>query len=91
MIALNNRFIQGKRLEPSSCLQTAFKSNLNVTQAVHFPEARPTVYKKKKILCLIQLSMKFFLLINVKMPTIVGISTFMSRKNSNLDLSKPEK
>ena len=32
--------------------------------------------------CSTQLSMKFFLLINVKMPTIVGILTFMSRKNS---------
>ena len=29
--------------------------------------------------CLTQLSMKFYLLINVKMPTIVGILTFMSR------------
>ena len=29
-----------------------------------------------------QLNMKFFLLINVKMPTIVGILTFMSWKNS---------
>ena len=28
--------------------------------------------------CSTQLSMKFFLLINVKMPTIVGILTFMS-------------
>ena len=28
--------------------------------------------------------MLFFLLINVKMPTIVGILTFMSRKNSVL-------
>ena len=30
--------------------------------------------------CSTQLSMKFFLLINVKMPTIVGILTFISRK-----------
>ena len=36
--------------------------------------------------CSIQLSMNFFLLINVKMPTIVGILTFMSRKNSILGL-----
>ena len=36
-------------------------------------------------------SMKFFLLINVKMPTIVGILTFMSRKNSILSLSDPNK
>ena len=41
--------------------------------------------------CSTQLSMKFFLLINVKMPTIVGILTFMSGKNSILDLSEPKK
>ena len=35
--------------------------------------------------------MKFFLLINVKMPTIVGILTFMSKKNSIIGLSEPEK
>ena len=35
--------------------------------------------------------MKFFLLINVEMPTIVGILTFMSRKNSILGLCEPEK
>ena len=36
-------------------------------------------------------SMEFFLLINIKMPTIVGILTFMSRKNSILGLYEPEK
>ena len=41
--------------------------------------------------CSTQLSMKIFVLINVEMPTIVGISTFMSRKNSILGLSEPEK
>ena len=35
--------------------------------------------------------MEFFQLINVKMPTIVGILTFMSGKNSIVDLSEPEK
>ena len=35
--------------------------------------------------------MKFFLLIIVKMPTIVGISTFISRKNSILGLPEPKK
>ena len=35
--------------------------------------------------------MKFFLLRNVKMPTIVGILTFMSGKNSILGISEPEK
>ena len=35
--------------------------------------------------------MKFFLLINVKMPTVVGILIFMSGKNSILGLSEPKK
>ena len=34
---------------------------------------------------------EIFLLINVKMPAMVGILTFMSRKNSILVLSEPEK
>ena len=38
-----------------------------------------------------QLSMKFFLLINVKMPTIVGILTSMSGKNNILGLSEPKR
>ena len=33
---------------------------------------------------------EIFLLINVQMPTVVGILTFMSRKNSILDLSEPK-
>ena len=33
---------------------------------------------------------EIFLLINVKMPTVVGILTFMSRKNSILGLSESE-
>ena len=41
--------------------------------------------------CSAQVSMKFFLLINVKMPTIVGILTFMSGKNSILGISEPKK
>ena len=44
----------------------------------------------KLFTCSTQLSMKFFLLINVKMPTIVGILTFMSGKNSILSLSEPK-
>ena len=45
----------------------------------------------KLISCSTQLSTKFFLLINVKMPTIIGILTFMSGKNSFLGLSEPKK
>ena len=44
-----------------------------------------------KYSCSTQLTMKFFLLINVKMPTINGILTFMSKKNSILGLSEPKK
>ena len=40
--------------------------------------------------CSTQLSMIFFLLINVKMPTIVGILTFISGKNSIICLSEPK-
>ena len=36
-----------------------------------------------------QLSMKLFLLINVKMPPIVGILTCMSEKNNILGLTEP--
>ena len=46
-------------------------------------------YKKIRKLNIFQAQTKptmlFFLLINVKMPTIVGILTFMSRKNSMLN------
>ena len=41
--------------------------------------------------CSTQLSIKFFLLINVKMPTVVGILTFMCGEKSNLGLSDPKK
>ena len=45
----------------------------------------------KLLSCSTQLSMKFFLLINVKMPTTVGILTFMSMKNSILSLFESDK
>ena len=45
----------------------------------------------KHFSCSTQLSMKFFLLINVKMPTIIGILTFISGANSILGLAEPKK
>ena len=63
----------------------AYDSHCSV-QSVHLHSlvrARPRDYEKKII--------KFFLLVNVKMPTTVGILTFMSRKNDILGLSEPEK
>ena len=41
--------------------------------------------------CSTQLSMEFFLLISVKMTKIVGILTFMNKKNSILGLSERNK
>ena len=41
--------------------------------------------------CSTQLSIKFFQLINVKIPTVVGILTFMSGKNSTLGLFEHKK
>ena len=54
-------------------------------------ESNPGPEVIKLFSCSTQLSMKFFLLITVKMPTIVGILTFMSGKNSILCLSGPKK
>ena len=49
-------------------------------------EARPEVIKRFSYSA--QLSMKFILLINVKMPTIVGILTFISKINTISDSIK---
>ena len=49
---------------------------------------RPRGYKT---FFMLNSNMKFFLLINVKMPTIVGILTFINRKNSILSLFESEK
>ena len=61
-------------------------------------EKRPGPEVIKLFPCSTQLSMTFILLINVKMPTNVqqmptsaNNLTFMSRKNSVLGLSEPEK
>ena len=59
-----------------------------VRQAILYVERHEVI---KLFSCSTELSMKIFLLINVKMPTIVGILTFMSRKNSILGLSEPKK
>ena len=56
---------------------------------IHYEKTGSEVIKES--LCSTHLSMKFFLLINVKMPTIVGILTFISRKNSILSLYEPDK
>ena len=52
---------------------------------------RPGPEVIKRFSCSTQLNMKFFLPINVEIPTIVGILTFMSGKNSILGLPEPKK
>ena len=63
--------------------------NININSSNSVPRTGPEVIKLFS--CSTQLNMKFFLLINVKMPTIVGILTFLSEKNSILGLSEPKK
>ena len=46
----------------------------------HKEQATPGPEVIKHFSCLFQLSIKFSLLINMKMPTIVGIFIFMSRE-----------
>ena len=62
---------------------------LGVLEKVYriYPAIRPSPKIIKLCSCSTHLSMKFFLL-SVKMPTIVGILTFMSRKNSIIGLSE---
>ena len=55
------------------------------------PFAKPGPKVIKLFSCSAQLSMKFYLLINVKMPTIVGILIFLSRNNGILGLSESGK
>ena len=52
----------------------------------HIDQSRPEVIKLFH--CSTQLSTKFILLINVKMPTIVGILTFISMINTTSERLK---
>ena len=66
--------------------QGLFKVCANPVKGITTNQNFPATFCKQtpKVLklfsCSTQLSMKIFLLINVKMPTTVGILTFMSRK-----------
>ena len=73
--------IQAPRLKTNFILNSAEHEILNAD-----------MYKNNKKVSIFQaqisLECYFFLLINVKMPTIVGILTFMSRKNFMLSSVK---
>ena len=62
--------------------------NLKVYPYIISPQGPKVI---KLFSCSTQLSMDFFLLINVKMPTVVGILTFLNMKNSIISLSEPKK
>ena len=66
----------------STCRSPGFNTNC-VQAAKTLVRVTGSPKSMKLFSCTTQLSVKFFLLINVKMPTIVGIGilTFMSRKN----------
>ena len=55
------------------------KLQIDCSRSYFGPSTGPEVIKLFS--CSAQLRLKFILLINVKMPTIVGILTFMSRIN----------
>ena len=55
---------------------------------LHRFQNRPRAYKTFFFLCSTKLSTKFILLINVKMPTIAGILTFISRINASYESLK---
>ena len=65
------------------CLSDNLKRALTLTSLRSGPEVI------KLFSCSTQLSMKFSPLIDVKMPTIVGILTYMSGKNNILGLTEP--
>ena len=78
-----------RNLDPAYKLDLDFCNVFGREPPPLIPQPGPEVIKL--FLCSAQLNMKFFLLINVKMPTIVGILTFMSVKNSIPGLSEPKK
>ena len=62
-----------------------------VLNCFEIPYARAQARGYTTVFMLHSIEHEFFLIINVKMPTIVGILTFMNRKNSIISLSEPKK
>ena len=60
-----------------------WKNCIKIGSGKNLPKQGPEVIKLFS--CSIQLSMKFSLLINMKMPTTVGIFIFISKENSQLN------
>ena len=68
-------------------LKTDFTEHLNLLSKIEsFITLRPGPEVIKLLSCSIQMSMGFIMLINVKMPTIVGILTFISMINTRFNV-----
>ena len=65
-------------VEENICCRACSNLLAVLLESPPFTKTPPRSYKNIHA----QLSMKFFWLINVKMPTVVGILTLLSRKNS---------
>ena len=74
---------------PATCIWLAIILFCSVLKV----EDRATEYPGTEVIklfsCSAQLSMKFSMLINIKMPTIVGILTSMRGENNILGLTEP--
>ena len=84
-------FLHFFRLKNATTTDFRSTMRLNKASTYDFEELGPGPEVIKLFSCSTQLSIKFSLVINVKMPTVVGILTFMSRKNSILSFSESEK
>ena len=71
-----------------SCISLASANATSQTGFLQLSYLGPEVIKLFS--CSTQLSKKFFPLTNVKMPTVVGILTFMTGKNRILGLCEPK-
>ena len=91
-LALGSDMEQSKEGNDQESVQSSTLSdpgyNMCVTQTQEYTTKRPGPEVKKVFPCSIQLSTKFILLINVKMPTIVGILTFISMINTTSERLK---
>ena len=82
----------GSALKIKNCQFSQFSISLTNGSKLEEIRQKQTCPEVIKLFsCSTQLSINFFLLINVKMPTIVGILTFMSGKNIILCLSERQK
>ena len=83
--------IKGSEIDPTEFkTEWVATSNCVYSASLLIRTEGPGLEVIKRFSCSAQFRLKFTLLINVKMPTIVGILTFISRINYRLCQSKPK-